>query len=378
MIVPPATIGDARRRPARPLRRRRRPPDGLRHARARPRPGAPAGPRRRPPPRRRRTTTRRALDALGGDVRGRHDRVREPAGGGARAAGRRRTSSRPSAAPSRSPRTASPRRRSSPRIGVADRAVVASPQRATASPLGDPAIVKTARLGYDGKGQVRRRRRRRARRGAGPSSARRRASSSGASPLDVELSVVVARTADGRTAAYPVAENHHADGILDLTVVPARIDGDAGGDGDGARRRGSPTPSTTSACSPSSCSSATAGCSSTSSRRARTTAATGRSTPRSRASSPSRSAPCAALALGATDDDRAGAVRWSTCSATCWRRTASRDWAAALADPDARLHLYGKAEAAARPQDGPPHGARRMPPTTSPRGPSSCRAAVTR
>ena len=26
-------------------------------------------------------------------------------------------------------------------------------------------------------------------------------------------------------------------------------------------------------------------------------------------------------------------------------RTASRDWAAALAEPDARLHLYGKAEA---------------------------------
>ena len=42
-------------------------------------------------------------------------------------------------------------------------------------------------------------------------------------PLDLEISVVVARTADGRTATYPVAENHHADGILDLTVVPARI-----------------------------------------------------------------------------------------------------------------------------------------------------------
>ena len=35
------------------------------------------------------------------------------------------------------------------------------------------------------------------------------------------------------------------------------------------------------------------------------------------------------------------------------------DWAAALADPAARLHLYGKAEARPGPQDGPPHGARR-------------------
>jgi 5-(carboxyamino)imidazole ribonucleotide synthase len=35
--------------------------------------------------------------------------------------------------------------------------------------------------------------------------------------------VVVARTADARTAVYEVAENHHVDGILDLTVVPARV-----------------------------------------------------------------------------------------------------------------------------------------------------------
>ena len=35
------------------------------------------------------------------------------------------------------------------------------------------------------------------------------------------------------------------------------------------------------------------------------------------------------------------------------------DWAAALAEPGARLHLYGKARAPAGPQDGPPHGARR-------------------
>jgi 5-(carboxyamino)imidazole ribonucleotide synthase len=41
--------------------------------------------------------------------------------------------------------------------------------------------------------------------------------------LDAEVSVVVARTADGRTVTYEVAENHHVDGVLDLTVVPARV-----------------------------------------------------------------------------------------------------------------------------------------------------------
>jgi 5-(carboxyamino)imidazole ribonucleotide synthase len=92
----------------------------------------------------------------------------------------------------------------------------------TGDPVGYPAIVKTARLGYDGKGQV----------AVGddaelaaalgalavPCVVERRV------PLDAELSVLVARTADGRQVTYPVAENEHVDGILDLTVVPARVD----------------------------------------------------------------------------------------------------------------------------------------------------------
>ena len=92
----------------------------------------------------------------------------------------------------------------------------------TGEPVGYPAIVKTARLGYDGKGQaavaddaeladaldaL-----------AVPCVVERRV------PLDVELSVLVARTADGRDVTYPVAENAHADGILDVTVAPARVD----------------------------------------------------------------------------------------------------------------------------------------------------------
>lgn len=90
-----------------------------------------------------------------------------------------------------------------------------------------PSIVKTARLGYDGKGQ-------RtvtseaellaawAELGAVPCVVERRLA------LQAEVSVIVARTADARVAAYPVAENVHVDGILDLTVVPARVAPDVG------------------------------------------------------------------------------------------------------------------------------------------------------
>jgi 5-(carboxyamino)imidazole ribonucleotide synthase len=83
-------------------------------------------------------------------------------------------------------------------------------------------VVKTARLGYDGKGQ---------RRGAGLAAVTEAWRDLGRVPcvveallpLDTEVSVVVARGADGSTAASDVTENHHVDGILDLSVVPARV-----------------------------------------------------------------------------------------------------------------------------------------------------------
>lgn len=88
-----------------------------------------------------------------------------------------------------------------------------------------PARLKTARLGYDGKGQ----------RVVGDWGETRAAWTlmggvtcvlEQALPLDVEVSVVCGRSSNGAFAAYPVAENVHVDGILDLTVVPARISGD--------------------------------------------------------------------------------------------------------------------------------------------------------
>ena len=43
-------------------------------------------------------------------------------------------------------------------------------------------------------------------------------------PLATEISVVVARAQDGATNAFPVAENRHRGGILALTTLPARVD----------------------------------------------------------------------------------------------------------------------------------------------------------
>ncbi len=42
-------------------------------------------------------------------------------------------------------------------------------------------------------------------------------------PLACEVSVIVARNERGETATWPVAENRHRDGILDVSIVPARV-----------------------------------------------------------------------------------------------------------------------------------------------------------
>ncbi|PXW89057.1 5-(carboxyamino)imidazole ribonucleotide synthase [Nitrosomonas sp. Nm84] len=42
-------------------------------------------------------------------------------------------------------------------------------------------------------------------------------------PLKNEISVVVARGYDGELKTFPVSENHHVNGILDISIVPARI-----------------------------------------------------------------------------------------------------------------------------------------------------------
>jgi 5-(carboxyamino)imidazole ribonucleotide synthase len=86
--------------------------------------------------------------------------------------------------------------------------------------LGVPAVLKTRRLGYDGKGQVVIH---------DPLLAEDAWRSVGEVPcllealveFDRELSVVAVRGRDGTVACYPLVENLHRDGILRLTRAPA-------------------------------------------------------------------------------------------------------------------------------------------------------------
>jgi len=85
-----------------------------------------------------------------------------------------------------------------------------------------PGILKTARLGYDGKGQAR----------VDSVDAAREAWSrmkgvtcvlEKALRLRQEVSCIVARGADGDSATFPIAENEHRNGILAVSIAPARI-----------------------------------------------------------------------------------------------------------------------------------------------------------
>ena len=85
-----------------------------------------------------------------------------------------------------------------------------------------PGIVKSARFGYDGKGQVRVRTR------DDVIAAFDAVSQSPAIlermiDLEREISVIVARHDGGNVSCWPVAENQHRDGILDVSIVPARV-----------------------------------------------------------------------------------------------------------------------------------------------------------
>jgi 5-(carboxyamino)imidazole ribonucleotide synthase len=88
--------------------------------------------------------------------------------------------------------------------------------------IGTPAILKTTRLGYDGKGQVRI--------NAGDDLAQAWASLKtdaaileGFIEFTGEISVIIARTADGRSASYPPVANVHRHHILHTTTAPAAV-----------------------------------------------------------------------------------------------------------------------------------------------------------
>lgn len=83
-----------------------------------------------------------------------------------------------------------------------------------------PGILKTARLGYDGKGQIRVNTR--SELAAAWNELQKAACVLEALlPLDREISVVLARNAQGDVVSFPVQENLHRQGILAVTQVPA-------------------------------------------------------------------------------------------------------------------------------------------------------------
>ena len=88
--------------------------------------------------------------------------------------------------------------------------------------IGGPALLKTRRLGYDGKGQAR------------VNSLDELIAAhaelgnvacllEGFLPLEREVSVVLARNQNDEIAFFPLAENQHRLGILDISIVPARV-----------------------------------------------------------------------------------------------------------------------------------------------------------
>lgn len=84
-----------------------------------------------------------------------------------------------------------------------------------------PAILKVARFGYDGKGQARVKNKHEAEI-AFIQFEREECVLEKMLQLDYEVSVVLARDVHGNIATFPTAENSHLNGILDVSIVPAR------------------------------------------------------------------------------------------------------------------------------------------------------------
>lgn len=84
-----------------------------------------------------------------------------------------------------------------------------------------PAILKVARFGYDGKGQSRVKNQHEAQ-VAFKQFEREECVLEKMLKLDYEVSVVLARDIHGNVATFPTSENSHLNGILDISIVPAR------------------------------------------------------------------------------------------------------------------------------------------------------------
>jgi 5-(carboxyamino)imidazole ribonucleotide synthase len=109
-------------------------------------------------------------------------------------------------------------------IRTAPFADVAAPTalKAAIERIGRPAVLKTRRLGYDGKGQAT------IRDGSDPEAAWREIGGQPCIleafvPFEREVSVVAARAHDGTVECFDVTENEHRDHILKISRVPAQL-----------------------------------------------------------------------------------------------------------------------------------------------------------
>jgi 5-(carboxyamino)imidazole ribonucleotide synthase len=184
-------------------------------------------------------------------------------------------------------------------LGTADFIAIESDEDVEAArEFSFPAILKTATMGYDGKGQVV---------CEGFEDLPAAFEQVGRKPcvleqridLDCEVSVILSRSLAGEVSCFPIAENSHANGILDVSIVPAVISPEL-------------AETTLDAATRSFSSRKTVKCWSTKWRRARTTRGTTRSTPAKLPSSSSRYAwfaGCRRVHAGST-------ARWRC--GTCW------------------------------------------------------------
>jgi len=109
-------------------------------------------------------------------------------------------------------------------IGTADYADVSSAEslRAAIARIGLPAVIKTRRFGYDGKGQAI------IRQGDNPDQVWEDLGTKSAIleafiPFEREISVIAARSANGQVESFDVTENEHRDHILKISRAPADI-----------------------------------------------------------------------------------------------------------------------------------------------------------
>jgi 5-(carboxyamino)imidazole ribonucleotide synthase len=113
------------------------------------------------------------------------------------------------------------------RLGIATapwRPVLSAEEAGAAeAAIGVPAVLKSARMGYDGKGQVKL--------GSGDDPAEAWRSIGGVDAIlegfvdfACEISVIVARGQDGEMAHWPAVENRHLNHILHQTIAPAGVE----------------------------------------------------------------------------------------------------------------------------------------------------------